>query len=100
MGTRKTFPTKFVWDHGGTEVQLCINGGPSTTLKRAEDGTFEVTTPLGQGRYEYYFSVDGISTHDPDLPKIKSAQGHYSNLLKIVDAKDIVANKAANIENI
>ena len=71
---------------------------------------------MGQGRYEYCFSVDGTWTHDPDLPTIKNSQvaqfnssvvvsllifqGCYNNLLKIVDAKDIVANKAANVEKV
>ena len=73
---------------------------------------------MGQGRYEYCFSVDGTWTHDPDLPTIKNSQVHsnkycpllfpqfssfqgcYNNLLKIVDAKDIVANKAANVEKV
>ena len=76
-----------------------------------------MTTSLGQGRYEYCFSVDGTWTHDPDLPTIKNSQvyltqilslssfspplqGCYNNLLKIVDAKDIVANKAANVEKV
>ena len=40
---RKQFPTKFVWDHGGSEVCLAINGGPPIHLQREEDGTFEVT---------------------------------------------------------
>ena len=40
---RKQFPTKFVWDHGGSEVGLAINGGPPIHLQREEDGTFEVT---------------------------------------------------------
>ena len=40
---RKQFPTKFVWDHGGSEVRLAINGGPPIHLQREEDGTFEVT---------------------------------------------------------
>ena len=34
----------------------------------------QVTTSLGQGRYEYCFSVDGAWTHDPDLPTIKNDQ--------------------------
>ena len=42
-GTRKVFPTKFVWDHGGSEVCLAINGGPPVKLQKEEDGTFEVT---------------------------------------------------------
>ena len=42
-GTRKVFPTKFVWDNGGSEVCLAINGGPPVKLQREEDGTFEVT---------------------------------------------------------
>ena len=38
-GTRKVFPTKFVWDHGGSEVCLVINGGPPVKLQKEEDGT-------------------------------------------------------------
>ena len=36
---RKQFPTKFVWDHGGSEVSLAINGGSPIHLQREEDGT-------------------------------------------------------------
>ena len=49
--SRRTFPTKFVWDHGGREVSLCIvkpEGSETVPLARSEDGTFEITTSLGQ----------------------------------------------------
>ena len=51
--SRRTFPTKFVWDHGGREVNLCIvkpEGSETVPLQRSEDGTFEITTSLGQVR--------------------------------------------------
>ena len=51
--SRRTFPTKFVWDHGGREVNLCIvkpEGSETVPLLRSEDGTFEITTSLGQVR--------------------------------------------------
>ena len=51
--SRRTFPTKFVWDHGGREVSLCIvkpEGSETVPLARSEDGTFEITTSLGQVR--------------------------------------------------
>ena len=48
---RKQFPTKFVWDHGGSEVRLAINGGSPIQLQREEDGTFEV-----KGRSKFVLS--------------------------------------------
>ena len=101
--SRRTFPTTFVWDHGGTDVNLCISkpeGNETLQLEKSRDGTFEVTTELGQGRYEYCFTVDGKWTHDPDLPAIKNETGHYSNMLKIVDPKINFSNKAPNFENL
>merc|ERR1711892_856200 len=99
----RTFPTTFVWDHGGADIHLFIskpNGNETIKLDKSGDGTYEITTELGQGRYEYCFSVDGKWTHDPDLPAIKNANGHYSNMLKIVDPKINFSNKAANLENL
>ena len=36
---------------------------------------------MGQGRYEYCFSVDGTWTHDPDLPTIKNSQVYLTQIL-------------------
>ena len=57
--SRRTFPTKFVWDHGGREVSLCIvkpEGSETVPLARSEDGTFEITTSLGQVR-QFMFTM-------------------------------------------
>ena len=83
-------------------MNLCITkpeGKETVPLNRSDSGTFEITTNLGQGRYEYCFCVDGSWTHDPDLPAIKTEKGHYSNMLKIVDPKINFSNKAAKVEN-
>ena len=100
--SRRTFPTRFVWDHGGEEVFLRITrpeGSEAIPLNKSSDGTFDISLSLGQGRYEYCFTVDGRWTHDPDLPAIKNESGYYNNMLKIVDPKINFSNKAPKPEN-
>ena len=62
-----------------------------------------MTTKLGQGRFEYCFSVDGQWTHDPDLPAIRNDFGYFSNLIKIVDPTQVIESKqqlsASNIRH-
>ena len=51
-------PMKFVWDHGGKDVHLCLAdlGGTFApiTMKKNETGRLhEVKLELSPGRYEY-----------------------------------------------
>ena len=51
-------PMKFIWDHGGSDVHLCLAdlGGtfaPITMKKIVETKRHEVKLELTPGRYEY-----------------------------------------------
>ncbi len=57
-GSRKTYPVKFVWDHGGSEVFVCITNahskaGRTIAMAKTANGHHEVIVKLSQGRFEY-----------------------------------------------
>ena len=56
-----------------------------TPLVMGEDGVWRVVMPLGPGRYEYKFVVNGTEwVADPDNPRVS---GSYGNSELIVDAE-------------
>ena len=69
---KRAYPVRFVWDHGGGEVHVCITSpsGESRTiaLQRAAAGHHEVIVKLCVGRFEYRYSPP-INLHMPSSRK-------------------------------
>jgi len=78
--------TRFIWDHGGTIVYVCVmqNGiKKSYRLLKENDGYHAANATLWSGRCEFRYIVDNIWTHDKDLPAVRTEQGHYNNQVRI-----------------
>jgi 1,4-alpha-glucan branching enzyme len=54
-------------------------------LKQDKKGVWKISLPLGSGRYEYRFLVDGEWQNDPNCPSLVENPFGTLNCIKIVE---------------
>jgi enterochelin esterase-like enzyme len=80
-----------------------FNLGPKADMTKNDNGVWETTVgPLEPGAYRYNFSVDGVSTTDPQSPLISESNTHVQSLLYVpgseyMDTKDVPRGAVAQI---
>lgn len=87
----------------GNQVQFCIYAPNAAAVKLAggeipgigwtgkemsktAEGIWQVTLPVDPGTYRYNFSVDGVTTIDPNNPKTSESNGNTWSLIHVPGA--------------
>ena len=80
-----------------------FNLGPKAQMTKNDSGVWETTVgPLEPGAYRYNFSVDGVSTTDPQSPLISESNTHVQSLIYVpgsdlMDTKNVPHGAVAEI---
>ncbi len=80
-----------------------FNLGPKAQMTKNDSGVWETTVgPLEPGAYRYNFSVDGVSTTDPQSPLISESNTHVQSLMYVpgsdlMDTKNVPHGAVAEI---
>ena len=71
-------------DARSVELAGSFNGWTPAPLTRLPDGTFEAVLPLGKGRHEYAFRVDGDWQPDPQASaRVDDGFGGANSVLEL-----------------